>query len=222
MVSRSSAAGNSSMPPTANIVSGKTSVCVTPVAVRTRSCSEPGHRRAGGGEGAATVEGPLGHRQDPRDREQQDGALQEQRRTVDGDRAARRRAPWSPASRDDRDEGGDEAAEREHELHGVPAGAAQNASTRTPATATPNTISIGSTERYSIGRRLELGRELSSRVHLAATPSSGDDRGRVGLADLDHGAFDRRVDDVEQHLGIDAEHDDDGQHRGDDPGLAQR
>ena len=41
MVSRSSAAGNSSMPPTANIVSGNTSVCMTPALVASCSATLP-------------------------------------------------------------------------------------------------------------------------------------------------------------------------------------
>lgn len=48
MVSRSSEAGNSSMPATANMVSGNTSVCATPARVATRSATLPGTAEACG------------------------------------------------------------------------------------------------------------------------------------------------------------------------------
>ena len=46
MVSRSLAAGNISMPPTANIISGKTSVCSSPLVEASRSASVPGSAAA--------------------------------------------------------------------------------------------------------------------------------------------------------------------------------
>ena len=48
MVSRSSAAGNSSIPPTANIVSGNTSVCITPALVASFSATLPATAEACG------------------------------------------------------------------------------------------------------------------------------------------------------------------------------
>ena len=46
MVSRSFDAGNISMPPTANIISGKTSVCSSPLVEASRSASVPGSAAA--------------------------------------------------------------------------------------------------------------------------------------------------------------------------------
>ena len=50
-MSRSFETGNSSIPPTANISSGKTSVWVTPVAVSSRSCCDPGIAEPAGANG---------------------------------------------------------------------------------------------------------------------------------------------------------------------------
>ena len=112
------------MPPTANIVSGKTSVCVTPVAVQHAARAPSRASTSRRGEGAAAVERALGHRAARAGiGEQQDRALQEQRRAVDGDGPAAT-TWWSPASRTTATKRRDQAADGEHQLHGVPAGAA--------------------------------------------------------------------------------------------------
>ena len=103
MVSRSLAAGKTSMPPTASIVSGNTSVWLAPA--RSASCSaalsgtadacgvkasNPAGRPAGGAvaaPGPAAALSPLcrsAKKITASTRDQQDGALQQQRRTVDG------------------------------------------------------------------------------------------------------------------------------------------
>ena len=98
MVSRSSAAGNSSMPPMANMVSGNTSVCTMPALVATFSATLPATAEACGvnasrpprafGVGLGFgADAPLGDQQDAENADQQNGALQEQRGRVDGDGA---------------------------------------------------------------------------------------------------------------------------------------
>ena len=76
------------MPPIANIISGKTSVCSRPCVDASRSASVPGQRRGLAGErGDAALEVPLGEQQHADQREQQDRAPDEHRRAVDRDRA---------------------------------------------------------------------------------------------------------------------------------------
>ena len=120
IVSRSLAAGNSSMPPTANIISGKTSVCSRPRGRGLALGLGAGQRRGLAGErGHAALEAPLGEQQHADQREHQDRAPQEQRRAVDGERALggdlrrarhrRRAASRSTADHDGRDQGADQA-----------------------------------------------------------------------------------------------------------------
>ena len=122
------------MPPTANIVSGNTSVCVTPALVASCSATLPAIADACGvnasrpppplglglGEGS-----PLGDEQDAEHADEQDRALQEQRRRVDGDGAQHGGVP--ALHRADRERArttatnaADQPAEAEHELSGVP------------------------------------------------------------------------------------------------------
>ena len=131
MVSRSSEAGNNSMPPMANIVSGNTSVCMTPALVANFSTTTARDRRCLWSEriqaGPRLVvrrcgDAPFGDEQDAEHANQQDGGLQEQRRGVDGDGADHSGASGAvhvPGESDDRHERGDQPAEAEHQLGGV-------------------------------------------------------------------------------------------------------
>ena len=88
IVSRSLDAGNSIMPPTANSISGKTSVCSTPRVEASRSASVPGSAAAWPANAVqAALEPALGEQQHADQREHQQRAPDEERRAVDGDRA---------------------------------------------------------------------------------------------------------------------------------------
>ncbi|CAM5448064.1 hypothetical protein SALBM311S_04500 [Streptomyces alboniger] len=114
-VSRSLAAGKISMPAIANNSSGNTSVVVNPAFTAALN-SAAGHRGRLCGEGVDAVavrlgvEPPFGEGEQADHARQQDRALQEQGRAVDGDRAHRhdaglRRGVPVGGERDDRGEG---------------------------------------------------------------------------------------------------------------------
>ena len=120
------------MPPMANIVSGNTSVCMTPALVASFSttlpatadaCGVNASRPGPGSSSAGAGDAPFGDQQDAEHADQQDGGLQEQRRGVDGDGAhhggASAAAVQVPSEHDDRHERGDQPAEAEHQLGGV-------------------------------------------------------------------------------------------------------
>ena len=133
IVSRSSAAGNSSIPPMANSVSGNTSVCITPALAASFSATLPTTAEACGvneSRPACTAVGfglggdaAFGDQQDPEDADQQDRALQEQRGRVDCDRSHHRGAAdgsvQSPGQLHHRDERRRQPHQAEHHLHGV-------------------------------------------------------------------------------------------------------
>ena len=78
MVSRSLDAGNSSMPPTANIISGKTSVCSRPWVEASRSASVPGSAAAWPANAVhAALEVALGEEQHAEQREHAGSAPQQ-------------------------------------------------------------------------------------------------------------------------------------------------
>ena len=99
------------MPPSANMVSGKISVCATPAFVATFSATLPGTARRLRREGVQAArpvvgvdlggDATLGDQQRAEDADQQQRALQEQRGLVDGDGAddgglTHRRAEFDP------------------------------------------------------------------------------------------------------------------------------
>ena len=84
------AAGNSIIPPTANISSGKTSVCSRPLVEASRSASVPGSAAAWPANAEhAALEPPLGEEQHAAEREDEHQAPEEQRRAVDRDACPR-------------------------------------------------------------------------------------------------------------------------------------
>lgn len=124
IVRRSLAAGNIIMPPTANIISGNTSVWVNPAAVVRCSASLPGGADACAAEvPAAARPSPLGDQQRADQRQHQDGALDEQGGAVHAERALGgdvvRVVP--PGQEDRPDEPAGEAEERDRHLRPVPA-----------------------------------------------------------------------------------------------------
>ena len=180
------AAGKSIMPPMANITSGKTSVCSTPVRGRLALGLGAGQRRGLAGERShAAFEMTLGEQHHADEREDQQGAPDEQRRTVDGDRTDSPRSTVRRATvvglvvvRGDPRTTATNAArsptERKHGLDHV----ALRARERTPrrgrrASATPNTISSGESLPYARSGRGER-RRLRAAGSSGAAPSAVD------------------------------------------------
>ena len=124
IVSRSLEAGNSIIPPTANIVSGKISVCCIPAARPSRSSGLPGVAAACAANGLSLVSA-MSSRLD--EGQHHDRALDEQGGPVDPDRAhrgdvARAAVGEDGAIRghhDGQDERGGQRAQREHQLDGA-------------------------------------------------------------------------------------------------------
>ena len=139
-------------------------------------------------------------------RQHQDRALQEQRGPVERDRAiaagAVRPCRAARIDGDDRDERGDQADAGEHDLDDRSAArAAANASTSTPTSAAPKTISIGESSAVLDGG---LGCRAASTGVIGAPSAVGDGRRVHGSVDADVLAgsrVDRRVDHVEHGFG---------------------
>ena len=200
------------MPPSANIVSGKISVCAMPAFVASLFGDAARHRgrlRREGVQAARAVLGvhlggdaTLGHQQRAEDADQQQRALQEQCGPVDGDGAHRPRSgPPRPCrstdSHDDGDQCGDLAADGQHQLDAVPGAARQERlDEHADARRRRSTMSIGDSSPYSTDgwRDGSFGRSFrhpGCRVLLV-------DRGQR----VAHGG----IDDVEHGFRINAEH----------------
>ena len=223
------------MPPTANSTSGYTSVCAMPGQQALALLGAAGHRGGLRGERADLVRG-LGDQQHADERQHQDRALDEQGGPVHGDRAhprrcgpgcrgrrsSSRRPPrssarsaaarpprdstrWIGAARRPGHERLDQDPDDGHRR--TPAASARAGRTRCAARRSSGRPRPGSRSRGTPLRgcgRSRLAWKWRPRYRLGP----GVRRHRVGGVHLDQGLVDRGVDDVEDRLGVHAEHDD--------------
>ena len=216
IVSRSSAAGNSIMPPTANMVSGNTSVWIEPGLGGHLLGHAAGHRGGVGGEGVQCDcagrgfdrRAPFGDQQHAQHADQQDRALQEQRGPVDGDRADHRRGPEAAAERRGpvrrpRSKAATSAGQAQRDLGGVAA----------PARC----------ERFDEHADDGGAEDDQHRRQQAVVDAGAEFIGRAPCATVGVGsrvwwievrvAVDGRVDHVQRHLRVDPEHEQQGDQR---------
>ena len=210
MVSRSSAAGNSSMPPMANSVSGNTSVCMMPALVASFSATLPATADACG----VNASRPPALRLGVRGAGMRRSAISRMPRTPTSRMVPCRNSagastatapitavrPTLPCRSRASATTATNAATSPPRLSTTErrsaAARGRNASTSTPTTATPNTISMGDSSPYST---LGVGSFIFARSfrHL---------RCRVRLVDRGQRVADGGIDHVERQFGIHAEH----------------
>ena len=208
-ISRSFAEANSIMPPTANSVSGKTSVCSTLAAVPSRSASDPGTAAAW----PANADSPPST-----DRSANSSTLisvsASRRIQVNSAGPSTEIAPWaaissllSPirmAGQHARDDQGDHGDRQLHQVPQLPGQErlGQYADTRrTEDDEQRSELAVLDLGRREVRQRQDAARSLLSLRH-------GDLRSLVGHAHALHRRLDRRLDDVDHRLRVDAEADD--------------
>src|SRR5450631_1302541 len=214
---RSSADENSNIPATANIASGNTSVCVKPARTLARSSAEPGTSAACATKSpSSSNERSAMSSRPPIETARMVPWMKSAGPSIATAPSRTIRRRWAmPAFMTTNTK----AATRPTRASVVWANArcrrGRKASKTTPTVAAPKTISIGAIARYSM-----LGEWIASGSGRCG--GDGHPRDRVGITCLMQGRADRRADHVENRPRVEPEHDNDRNHRSDNPLLPKR